>query len=287
MVIDIPIRVINFTSLDIPPSFLDPNAAAGATSLRARYHAPPGTRNYSTDEQLDGESFALSGWPSGSSGSATSSRLTGVIEDRPGSDAEVDMMVRKASFQHPEAAAEFVSTDNSQNFSKDGPSPIQALVHGQSRARSKTTSSIPQAPNSFVKLAQGKPRHTESGSSSTIIRRPSCTTPGSHHDIANLTPSSSLTPGRQSLHHPSKSHPFSDSTSDKPTTGQVQSSPARVNSAPVRSEVPLEHGTRPNARRSQSDAAAGLSPTNGGTDKASDVRKRIYELEAKMRGSAV
>jgi len=287
VVVDVPIRVVNFTSLDLPPSFLDPDAAAGATSLRARYDAPPEVRNYSTDEQLDGESFMLSGWPSGSSVPATSSRLTGVAEDHLDSDAEVDMVVRKASSQHPEAAAEFVSTDNSQSLGQDGPSTIQAPAHGQSRVRSKTTSSIPQTPSSFAKLAQGKLRRMESDSSPTITRRPSSTTPGSHYDIANLTPSSSLTVSRQPLHHPRISQPASDSTPEKPTTGQVPSSPGRVNSAPVRREEPLEHGTRPNAWRSQSDTAAGLSPTKGGTDKASDVRKRIDELEAKMRGDGM
>jgi len=285
VVVDIPIRVVNFTSLDIPPSFQDPDTAAGATSLRTRYHAPPETRNYSTHEQLDGESFTLSGWPSVSSGPATSSCLTGVTEDRLDSDAEIDMVVRKASSQHPEAAAEFASTDSSQSLSKDGPPTIQALARGQSRVRSKTTSSIPQTASSFAKLAQGKLRRMESDSSSTITQKPS-TTPGSHHDIANLTPSSSLTADRQPLHHLSISQPPSDSTLEKPTTGQVPSPRGRVSSVPVRHEEPLEHGTRPNAWRSQSDTAAGLSPTKGGTDKASDVRKRIDELEAKLRGNA-
>jgi len=287
VVVDIPIRVVNFMSLDIPPSFLDPDAAAGATSLRARYHAPPETRNYSTDEQLDGESFTLSGWASGSSDPATSSSLTGVTEDRLDSDAEVDMVVRKASSQHPKAAAEFVSTDNSRSLSKGGPPTIQPLVHSQSRVRSKTTSSIPQTPSSFVKLAQGKLRRMESDSSSTITRRSPPTTPGSHHDIANLTPSSSLTASRQPLLHPSVSQPSSDYTPEKPTAGQVPSPPGRANSAPIGHGDPLERGTRPNAWRSQSDTVAGLSPTKAGSDKASGVRKRIYELEAKMRGNAM
>jgi len=267
----------------MPPSFPDPDAATGATSLQARYHAPSETRNYSTDEQLDGESFRLSGWPSGSLGPATSSRLTGVPEDRLDSDAEVDMVVRKASSRHPEVAAEFVSTDSSQSLSKNGPSTIQALVRGQSRARSKTTSSIPQDSSSFAKLAQDKLLRMESDSSSTIPRRPWSTTPGSHHDITNLTPSSSLT----ASHQPSTSQPSPDSTPERLTTGREPSPPGRVKSAPVRREEPLEQSARPNAWRSQSDTAAQLSPSKAGTDKVNDVRKRVGELEAKMRGNVV
>lgn len=270
----------------MPPSFLDPDAAAGATSLRARHHAPPETRNHSTDEQLDGESFTLSGWPSEPSGPATSSTLTEVTEARLDSDAEIDIVVRKASSQRPEAAAEFVSMDSSQSLSKDSPSAIQALVRVQSRVRSKTTSSIPQTPSSFAKLAQGKLRRMESDSSPTINQRP-FTTPGSHHDIANLTPSSSFTAGRRPLHHPSTSQPPPDPAPEELTTGQVPGPPGRASSAPGRREEPLEYDTRPNAWRSQSDTAGGLSTTKGGTDKASDVRKRIDELEAKMRGNAM
>ena len=259
---------------------------AGVTSLRERYHAPSETRNYSTGEQLDGESFRLSGWPSRTSGFATSSRLTGVSEDRLDSDAEVDMVVRKASSQHPEVTTEFVSTDGSQSFRKGGPSTIQAFVHGRTRTRSKTTSSIPRSSSSFAKLAQDKLLRLEADSSSTITRRPSSTAPGSHHDIANLTPSSSLTDSCQPLHHPSISQPSPDSAPEELTTGRTPSPPGRVKSAPGRREEPSEQGTRPNTWRSQSDTAAGLSPTKAGSDKASDVRKRIDELEAKMRGGA-
>ena len=269
----------------MPPTFSDPDAAAGATSLRERYHAPSETRNYSTDEQLDGESFRLSGWPSGSSGSATPSRLTGVREDRLDSDAEVDMVVRKASSQRPEVSAELVSTGSSQSLRKGGPSTIRALVHGQSRVRSKTTSSIPQTSSSFAKLAQDRLLRMESDSSSTITRKPSFTTPASHHDTANLTPSSSFTASCKPLHHPSTSQPSPDSTPEELATVCAPSPPGRVMSAPVRREESSQQGTRPNAWRSQSDTAAGLSPTKVGSNKANDVRKRIDELEAKMRGN--
>ena len=281
MFVDIPIRVVNFSSLDMPPSVPDPDTAAGAASLWMRYHARSETRNRSTDEQLDGESFRLSGRPSKSSRPPA-----GVPENNLDSDAEVDMVVRKASSQHPEAAAESARTSSLQSLCQNGPTTIQALVYGQGRARSQTISSIPQSPSSFVKLTQDKLLRMESDSSSTITEKASFTTPGSHHDIVNLTPSSSLTASRQPLHRPSTSQPSPDSAFEKSTTRQAPSPPGRVKSAPARREEPSEQGTRPNAGRSQSDTTVRLSPTKAGPDRASDVRKRIEELEAKMRGDA-
>jgi hypothetical protein len=258
----------------------------GGTSLRARYHAHPGTRDYSTDEQLDGECFRLSGRPFGASGPAAPSPLTGVPVDHLDSDAEVDMVVREASSQHPETAAESIRTGGSQSLSQTGPTTIQALVYGQGRARSKTTSSVPQSPSSFVKLARDKLLRMESDPSPAITRMASATTPGSHHDITNFTPSSTLTASRQSLHHSSTSQSFLDSTPEELTIKQEPSTPERTKSAPVRRDGLPEQGTRPNAGRSQSDTAVRSSPTKAGPDKLSEVRKRIDEFEAKMRGGA-
>ena len=286
MFIDIPIRVVNFTSLDTPPLIPDPDVGAGATSLRTRYYAHSETRNHSTDEQLDGESFRLSRRPSGPPGPTMSSSLTGVPEGPPGSDPEVDMVVRKASHQRPEAATKSARTDSSQSFTPNGPTTIQTLVYGQGRARSKTISSIQQSPNSFAKLAQDELLRMESGSSSTVTAMASTTNQDSRYDIANLTPSPSLTASRQPLDHPSNSQYSPDPSPEELTTSQPPSHPGRAKSAPVRHEEPLEQGTRPNAGRSQSETAVKKSPTNAGADKANDVRKRIQELEAKMRVDA-
>lgn len=247
-----------------------------------RYHAHSETCNHSTDEQLDGESFRLSRRLSGPPGPTASSPLTRVLGDHLDSDPEVDTVVRKASSQHPEMGTGSTRTESSQRFVPNGPTTIQALVYGQGRARSKTISSIPQSSSSFVKLAQDKLLRMDSESSSTITARGLSTTPGSHHGIANLTPSPSLTVGRQ----PSASQPSLDPTPEELKMRQPPSPPGRVKSAPVRHEEPPEQGTRPNAWRSQSDTAVRSSPTKAGADKANDVRKRIEELEAKMRGSA-
>jgi len=263
---------------------MDPDAVAGATSLRTRYHAHPEVRNHSTDEQLDGESFRLSRRPSGPQGSGVSLPLTGVPEDHVDSDTEVDMIVRKASSQHPEVTAESVRTDNSQCPTHNGPTSIQALVHDPRRARSKTISSIPQSPSSFAKLAQDKLLRMESNSSFTVNGMETPTIASSHHDIATLTPSSSLTASRQSLHHPSTSQPSSDFTQKEPATMQALITPGRVQSAPVRRDEPPDQGIRPNPGRSQSDTTVRSSPAKAGPDKLNDVRKRIEELEAKMRG---
>ena len=249
-----------------------------------RYHAGLDTRNHSTDEQLDGESFRFLRRPSGSSGPTAPSTLTKVPDDYVDSDAEVDMVVRKASSQHPGATAEPVRTDSSHAPSQNGPTTAQALTYDQGRARSKTISSIPQSPSSFVKLAQDRLLRMESDSHFAINETTSSATHGSHHNIANLTPSSSLIVNRQSLHHPSTSQPSLDSISENLTVRQTPSTPGRVQSAPVRHEEPPEEGIRPNAGRSQSDTAIRSSPTKAGPDKLSDVRKRIGELEAKMRG---
>ena len=258
----------------------------GGTSLRTRYHAHPGTRNCSTDEQLDGESFRLSGRHSGAPGPAALSPLTGVPVGHLDPDAEVDMVIRKASLQHPETATESIRTGGSQSLSQSGPTTIQALVYGQGRARSKTTSSIPQSPSSFVKLARDKLLRMESDPSPAITGMASATTLGSHHDITNSTPSSTLTASRQSLYHSSISQSFLDSTPEELTTKQGPSTPERTKSAPVRRDEPPEQDTRPNAGRSQSDTVVGSSPTKAGADKLSEVRKRIDEFEAKMRGGA-
>jgi len=272
--VDIPIRIVNFTSLDTPPSVVDSDAVVGAASLRTRCRGHSETRNYSTDEQLDGESFRLSRRPSRRSG------LAAHVD----SDTEVDMVVRKASSHHSDPAAEPVRMDSSRSLGRNGPTTIQALVYGQGRARSKTISSIPQSPSSFVKLTQDKLLRMESDSSFAINGMASSTTSGSRHDITNLTPSPVLTASRQSLYHPSTSQSPSDSTLEELTTMQTPSTPGRTQSAPVRREELPEQDTRPTSGRSQSDTAVISLPTKAGPDKPSDVRKRIEELEAKMRG---
>jgi len=251
-----------------------------------RYHAGLETRNHSTDEQLDGESFRFLRRPSGSSGPTASSTLTGVRDDHVDSDAEVDMVVRKASSQQPGAAAEPVRTESSQAPGQNDPITTRTLTYDQGRARSKTMSSIPQSSSSFVKLAQDRLLRMESDSHFSIDGTASSTTHGSHHDIANLTPSSSLTVSRRSLYHPSTPQPSLNSTPEKLTARQTPSTPGRVQSAPDRREEPPEESIRPNSGRSQSDTAVRLSPTKAGPDKLSDVRKRIEELEAKTRGGA-
>jgi len=256
---------------------------AGAASLWTRYHGYPETRNHSTDEQLGGGSFRLSRPSSGPQGPSVSSPLTGVPGDHVDSDAEVDMVVRKASSHHPEAATESVRTESSQSSAHNGPTTIQALVYDPARARSKTISTIPQSSSSFVKLAQDKLLRMGSDSF-TINGMATSMTAGSHHDIATLTPSSSLTASRRTLHHPSTSQPSSDFESKEFTAMQAPSTPGRVQSAPVRREEPPDQGIRPNPERSQSDTAVRSSPAKAGPDKLSDVRKRIEELEAKMRG---
>ena len=269
---DIPIRIVNFASLDTPPSHMDPDIAAGATSLRTRYHTYPEARNYSTDEQLDGKSFGL-GRPSGPPGPSTSSPLSTTPGDYVDSDAEINMVVRKASAQHPEASA------STESISTEGP---RTPGQNPGRARSKTIASIPQSHSSLVESAQDKPLHTEVNSGIEETTTP--TNPGSYCDIATLTPSSSLTAGRQPLPHPSTSQPPFDSTPKELTMIQAPSTPGRVQSAPVRREVPPDESIRPNAGRSQSDTAVRGLPSRAGPDKSSDVRKRVKELEARMRG---
>lgn len=271
---DIPIRIVNFASLDTPPSHVDPDTTAGATSLRTRYHAHPATRNHSTDEQLDGKSFRLRR-PSGSSGLNTSSPLSGTPGDCVDSDAEVDMIVRKASAQHPEASAESVSTEGSRSPNQNGP-PLGCDL---GRTRSKTIASIPQSHSSLVESTQDKLLCAELDSASDGITTPA--NPNSRRDIATFTPSSSLTASRQSLPHASTSQSPSESSPKEVTMIQAPSTPGRVQSAPVRREEPACQDIRPNAGRSQSDTAL---PGRAGPDKSSDVRKRVKELEAKMRG---
>ena len=269
-------------SLDTPPSLADPDAAAGAASLRTRYNAHPETRNHSTDEQLDGESFRLPRPSSGPSGLRTS-LPTSTPGDHADSDAEIDIVVRKASSKHPEAVAKSVRTDGSQSSMQNGPT-TQPLVSDPGRARSRTISSIPQNSSSFIKPTQDKHLRMESDSSFSIDRVVSSTTPGSHHDITTLSPSSSLTANRRPLHHPNTSQPSPDSTSKEPITVQAPNTPGRVQSAPVRCEEPPDQDIRPNPGRSRSETTVGSSLTRPGPGEPSDVRKRIEELEAKMRG---
>lgn len=264
-------------SLDTPPSIVDPNATVGAGSLRSRYH--PETRNDSTDEQLDGESFKLLRQSSGSSVPATSVR-----SHHADSDGEVDMMIRKASSQHPEVIVESVGTDSSQNINQNSRASIQNLVYGQRRVRSKTISRIPQSPSSFAKLAQDKLLRMESDSSFAVAELALSPTPGPTNSIADLTGCSGITTSRQPMCHPSISQPSSGSVTEELATGQALSTAGRVQSAPVRREEPPEQGIRPNVGRSQSDATLRPSLTKTGSDKSNDVRKRIEELEAKMRG---
>ena len=269
-------------SLDTPPSAVDPDAVAGATSLRARCHTQLETGNQSIDEQLDGESFRFSRRPFVSSIPSTRSSLTRVHPDHLDSDAEVDTVVRKASSHHHEVASESVSACDPQSLQRNDPTPIQTLVHGQTRGRSKTISSIPQNPSSFAKLAQDKLLRMESDSSLTVAAP--FPTHGSYYCIADLTPSPSTTTSRQPLHHPSTSRPPSSSASEEPAKMQTLDPAVRVQSAPVRPEPLIEQDFRPHAGRSQSDTAVRSSPAKAGSDKPSDVRKRIEELEAKMRG---
>jgi hypothetical protein len=201
-------------SLDTPPSIVDPNAAAGADSLRSRYHSE--TRNDSTDEQLDGESFKLLRQSSGSSGPGTSVR-----SHHADSDGEVDMMVRKASSQHPEVVAESVGTGSSQNINQNSRTSIQNLVYGQRRVRSKTISRIPQSPSSFAKLAQDKLLRMESDSSFAIAEAALSPTPGETNGVANLTACSSITTSLQPMYHPSISQPSSGSVTEELVTGQA------------------------------------------------------------------
>lgn len=271
-------------SLDTPPSIVDAGAVAGATSLRERYHTRLETRNHSTNEQLNGESFRLSRRVSGSSGPTTCSSLLRGRSDQVDSDAEVDIVVQKASSQHYRSTSESTRADSSQGFRQNNQTTAQALVNDQTRGRSKTISSIPQNPSSFVKLAQDKLLRMESDPSFTIMALPSA--PGSRNDMANLTPSPSITTSRQSLHYPSTSQPSSSPTPEEPATRQALDTVGRVQSAPILREQPVEQSIPPNAGRSQSDTAVRSSPTKAGSDKPSDVRKRIEELEAKMRGGA-
>ena len=270
-------------SLDTPQSSVDPDAVARAESLRTRYHAHPETRNYSTDVQLDGESFRLKR-PSGTSRPTPPAPQTGDRFDPVDSDAEVDMVVRKASSQHPKAIAESVRTDSSQSLNPSSQATIHALVYGQGRARSKTISSIPQSPSSFVKLTQDKLLRMESDSSLPISGMASSSVLSSHHNVSNLTPSPSITPSRHSLRYPSVSQLHSDPIPEQLTTSQVPSSVGRVQSAPARREEPAEQRIRPDTKRSQSDMVIRSSPTKVGSGRPSDVRKRIEELEEKMRG---
>jgi hypothetical protein len=254
---------------------------AGATSLRARYYSHLGTRSSSTDEQLDGESFKLS---SGSSSPITPSPLSGARSDQVDSDGEVDMVVRKASSQHPEVVAKSVGTGSLQSLDQNNQTPIQSLVYGQGRVRSKTISRIPQSPNSFAKLAQDKLLRMESDSPLAVTEVASSSTSGPTDGIADLIVFPSITTSHQPMHHPSASEPSSSSIPEELAAGQASSTAERVQSAPVRREEPLEQGTRPNAGRSQSDATLWSSSTKSGSDKSNDVRKRIEQLEAKMRG---
>lgn len=263
---------------------MDPDATAGATSLLARYHAQLGTRNYSTSEQLDGESFRLSKRHSGSSDPTTCSSLTRSPPDHVDSDAEVDILVQKASFQHRGATSESIGTCSSQSCHQNNQTTIQTPVRSQTRRRSKTTSSIPQNSSSFAKLAQDKLLRMELDPSFAIVA--SSSTPGSHEDISNLTPSPSISTSSQPLHHPSISQPSSSSTPEGPVIGQASETVGRVQSAPARREQSTDQGIRPNAGRSQSDPAVRSSPTKPKSGRPSDVRKRIEELEARMRGGA-
>jgi len=271
-------------SLDTPPSPADPDAVAGAASLRTRYNVCSETRNHSTDEQLDGESFRPLRPPPGSSRLKKSTPPTGTPSDHVDSDVEIDVIVRKASSQYPEAVVESVRTDGSRSPRKNGPA-TKLLVCDPGRPRSRTVSSVPQSPGSFVKLAQDKLLRVESDSSFSVNGTVSSMIPGSRHGVTTLTPSSSLTVSSQPLHHPSTSQPSSDSTSKESITMQVPSTPGRVQSAPVRREESPDHDVRPNAGRSRSETTVRSSPTKRGPEKLSDVRKRIEELEAKMRGN--
>ena len=272
-------------SLDTPPSVVDPDVVAGATSLRTRYHAQHETRNPSTDEQFDGESFRLSRRPPGSSGPTVCSSLTGPRSDYVDSDAEVEVVVRKASSRHHELAPEPIGTDNSQNFHQTDQNATQTSVHGQTRGRSKTTSSIPQNPSSFVRLARDKLLRMESDPSFAFMA--SSSTSGSHNDMANVTPSPRITTDGQPFHHSSSTprSSFSSTPEEMVRIGAPETA-GRVQSAPVRREPHSEQDVRPNSERSQSDTAVRSSPRKAGFDRPSDVRKRIEELEAKMRGGA-
>jgi hypothetical protein len=285
VLVDIPIRIVNFMSLDTPPSIVDPDAVAGATSLRARYHVRRKTRNHSTDEQFDGESFRLSRRPSGSSGLTMGSALAVVPSDYVDSDAEVEVVVRKASSKYREVAlaSESTRTESSQILHQNNQTTIQTPAHGQSRGRSKTISSIPQNPSSFVKLARDKLLRMESDPSFAMMA--SSSAPGSHDDMANLTPSPHITTSGKPLYLPCTSLSSSGSTPGELMMEGPETA-GRVQSAPVRYEQPSEQGIRPNAERSQSDTAVRPSPKKAGSDKPSDVRKRIEDLEAKMRGGA-
>ena len=285
MSVDVPIRIVNFASLDTPPSTVEPDATAGAASLRTRYHAHPGTRNYSTDEQLDGESFRLLKQSSGDSGHATSSPLAKACPDHVDSDGEVDMVVRKASSQHPEVVTQPVRTESSRSLKQNSQASIQALVYGQGRVRSKTISTIPQSPSSFAKSAQDKLLRMESDSSFTITRMTPSSNFGPPDNTLNLSPSSG-TENSQSTNHPSASPPSFGSISEESATGRVPSTAGRVQSAPARCEEPLLQDVRPSAGRSQSYTGLGSSPVKTGSDKPSDVRKRIEELEARARNDA-
>jgi hypothetical protein len=285
LLVDIPIRIVNFMSLDTPPPTTDPDAAAGATSLRARYHTRLETRNNSTDEQLDGESFRLSARPSRCSDPTTFHLQSTVHSGQVDSDGVVDMVVRKASSQHREVAAESAGMDGLQSCNDKNGTITQALANSQGRARSKTISSIPQSPSSFAKSTQDKLLHTELGSSFTITGTEPPSAPTSHHDIANFTPSPTTATNHQPSHPLNISQFHSNDTSEL-TTRQALSVTGRVQSAPVRREEPPDQDIRPNTGRSQSDTAVRSSPTKTTLDGPSDVRKRIEELEAKMKGSA-
>lgn len=276
MFVDVPIRIVGFTSLDVPPSVVDLDPVDGAASLRTRYYGHPETRNHSTDEQLDGESFKLSRQSSRSSGPTPSSFPGRANSGQVDSDGEVDMVVRKASSQYHNAIAESTVIGSSQSHSRNN----RVLVNDKRRTRSKTISSIPQSPSSFVKLAQDKLLRMESDSSFAITGVAPSLTSGSHHDVIGTTafPNTLVDHHRPSL-HTSFSRPCPISTSEELLTMQVPSTAERIQTAPVRRKEPLEQGTRPNAGRSHSDTVVNVSP-----DKPSDVRKRIKELEAKMKG---
>lgn len=268
-------------SLDTPPSITDPNLVVGATSLRARYNVQLENRNDSTDEQLDGESFRLSRRPSGSSDPTTCSPLTRIRSDQIDSDAEVDVVVRKASSQHREVPSESIRMDGSQHHHQNIQTTIQAPAQDKTRGRSKTIASIPQNPNSFVKLAQEKLLRMESNSSFSITAPSSIS--GCRNDSVNLTSSPSITTNHQPYVN-SQSSP--GSIPEELVMMQALGTAGRVQSAPVRREKPIEQSIRPDAQRSQSDTVVMSSPTKAGSDKSNDVRKRIEELEAKMRGGA-
>ena len=192
------------------------------------------------------------------------------------------MVVRKASSQHHEVVAESAGMDGSQNCNENSGTETQ---NSQGRARSKTVSSIPRSSSSFAKSTQDKFLSTKSGSSFTINGTESPSAPASHHGIVNLTPPLTNAANNQPSHPLGASQSHSHSKSEEIATKQTLSLTGRVQSAPVQCEESPDQGTRPTTGRSQSDTVVKSSPTKTILGRPSDVRKRIEELEAKMKGS--